>query len=493
MIIWKIYNSTLKEDYSYLNMRIDKNILRSPFWSITWASWSWKTSLLNSLIFWDIKESINELQKIFTSNIDEEIKMEYLQYFCCLDPHFSFIPWLKELIRGYLKNHPKKSIYLNISEYSKNIKKWNNNWWNNKNVSYDWFIYHKKLVFNPLICKDLINSLDLLEKITQMVFWAIKMAFPDFSSIWPRNTQAIEWVIKWFLLFNRQSLINKAWKVYTMKDLYILFYDLQTSKKLSDCIIESIKALYSSNDEKISIEEINDISGHFTYLKQTIIWNQTFFETSLTKLKDFNWSLWNNFWYWERIEDYTFDLYEMMTMKWRDVIVSLFNLKDFAFNERKIITSFIMSAWYVYWFLKDIWNKDIPTHKFIIDEFQSILELKGAKNYMIESIEKKFNEERKASNFYLCIFQYIWKELKDLLNNMWYSFYFSIANEQAKLFIEDINNWISNDDIITTKDIASLGVWCFYLTLNTTKSWLISTYWESFDLSKEENIKILFS
>ncbi len=469
-----LQNSPVKEDKAYLNLNFD-SIKASHTW-IYWKSWVWKTFLVSSLIISLIKSSIKEQKHWF------ELKEETNEpnAFIVLDPHNSNIPIIKKLAKRLLDENNYYSTYSMFFEYSK--------YWNEKN--FDWYFINKKLCFNPLYNQSLNKNIDILEKVINFITSAIKWMIWDFSAFWPRNTSALEQITKWFLLFNIEKEILWEDKLYSFKDIYLFLDYLMKKKALPQYINDEFKKLLNSSNSKLKklwVESFED----FKYLLNNIKENSQFYETLITKLSIFNWEFWEVFWFNKFKKEYSLNLFELFINKKIEVETHLFNLEDFSTDEKKSIQSFINAWSYVYWTFRDHLNPKLWYCYIIQDEFQSFLNLKWSKNYLIDNLEKILNEHRKKHIVYVLIFQFIVPELKDLLNNMWIQFIFALPSEQANIFTQDLTNWVKNWIEITDKEITNLWRGCFYTLIDTVNNWLNTIYWESFNLTKEEDIKIL--
>jgi hypothetical protein len=292
------------------------------------------------------------------------------------------------------------------------------------------------------------------------------------------------------LLFNIEKEILWEDKLYSFKDIYLFLDYLMKKKALPQYINDEFKKLLNSSNSKLKklwVESFED----FKYLLNNIKENSQFYETLITKLSIFNWEFWEVFWFNKFKKEYSLNLFELFINKKIEVETHLFNLEDFSTDEKKSIQSFINAWSYVYWTFRDHLNPKLWYCYIIQDEFQSFLNLKWSKNYLIDNLEKILNEHRKKHIVYVLIFQFIVPELKDLLNNMWIQFIFALPSEQANIFTQDLTNWVKNWIEITDKEITNLWRGCFYTLIDTVNNWLNTIYWESFNLTKEEDIKIL--
>lgn len=473
-----LQKSPIKEDKCYLNLNLS-SCKANHTW-IYGKSWVWKTYLVTSYAISLIKSSIDHRYEWFRKNRE---KCNNPNVFIILDPHNSNIPLLRELAKKIID---KNKYYINYStffEYSKN--------WNSNNEGR--YFINKKLCFNPLYNPTLNNNLDILEKVINFIISAIKWMIWDFSAFWSRNTPALEQITKWFLLFNIEK--NNLWEkeIYSFKDIYLFLDYLMKKKSFPVYINNEFKKLLNSKNDKIKLLW-NESFEDFKYLLNNIKENSQFYETLITKLSIFNWWFWETFWFRKWKNEINLELFNLFATEKIEVQTYLFNLEDFSNDEKKAIQSFINAWSYVYWTFRNHLDTKLWYCYIIQDEFQSFLNLKWSKNYLIDNLEKILNEHRKKHIVYVLIFQFIVNELKDLLNNMWIQFIFALPSEQANIFTADLTNWLKTSWLeITDKEITNLWRGSFYTLIDTVNNWLNTIYWESFNLTKEEDIKILLS
>lgn len=490
IIIWKTYNSSLKEDTSLITMN-NQWLKTSHIW-IFWKSGAGKTYTMVSSVFWYIKSSFLE------QNWDTYI---------LIDPHNSFLPPLFHLLNDMIPSltgdqqrmrqfKPEKDSLVSLNrayetietyEYKKNI---DNPHTGNQNLAYQWNIMQKKLKFNPLLCLDLKNDLKLLNIHTNKIVSALKGCF-DWSSFWPKNTSAIEWIVDAFLLFNALKL--RVWDIdwfYSLKDIFLYFDYLQKNKKSPAYIQEAIKWIaYSEYPDLRAKAQM--IDQHFLYMEKNIQKDPSYYDTAITKLKVFSYELGDTFWYNAGISDLTLDLQEMMKAQWEMIRIYAFNLADYSMEERKIIIAFLISASYFYGSRKNHTNPKLAKHYVIVDEFQSFLSIKGEKNPFIDLLEKAFNELRKFSIIYILAYQSVSYELKDLLNNLWVFIIFSLPPEQWTFFLPILNSWSEQE--LTEKDIANLSRWNFYIVFDTVDIGVQTISGFSWDFKEKAFRNILLS
>jgi hypothetical protein len=212
--------------------------------------------------------------------------------------------------------------------------------------------------------------------------------------------------------------------------------------------------------------------------------NKEYYDTTITKFKDFTWDLGDAFGYKKPLSGLTLDLEDVYSDHSLETRCFFLDLSGFSNSERKIIVAFFYNASYFLGCLKNHQNKNLWTHWVVCDEFQSFLELKWSKNYLIDLLEKSGNELRKYKVFQLMVYQSIWPELKDLLNNSWYTFVFALPPEQAELFTEILSFWISKQEMeITAKHISNLKRWEFFVSFDTTDYGLLTATAQSLNIN----------
>ncbi|NRH21359.1 DUF87 domain-containing protein [Candidatus Gracilibacteria bacterium] len=459
IIIGKAYNSSLKEDTSLITL--NNQGLKTSHIGIFGKSGAGKTYTMVSSVFGYIKSSFLE------QNGDT---------FILIDPHNSFLPPLFGLLNDFIpsitENDPKKeqlsSVSLNRAyetietyEYMKNIQ---NTHTGNNNLCYKGNIMQKKLNFNPLLCKDLIDDLSLLNIHTNNIVSSLKGCF-DWSSFGPKNTSAIEGIVDAFLLFNTLKLRKGDTEgFYSLKDIFLYFDYLQKNKKTPPHIQQAIKEVSQSEYQDIRIKT-QMIDQHFLYMEKNIQKDPSYYDTAITKLKVFSYELGDTFGFNSGISDLTLDLQEMMKEQTEMIRIYAFNLADFSMDERKIIIAFLIASSYFYGTRKNHTNPKLAKHYIVVDEFQSFLSIKGEKNPFIDLLEKAFNELRKFSIVYILAYQSVSYELKDLLNNLGVFIIFSLPPEQGTFFLPIINS--GSEQELTEKDIANLNRGNFYIVFDT--------------------------
>ncbi len=490
IIIWKTYNSSLKEDTSLITMN-NQGLKTSHIW-IFWKSGAGKTYTMVSSVFWYIKSSFLE------QNWDT---------FILIDPHNSFLPPLFRLLNDFIpplteefprtENPETEQLWLvtlnrayetmETYEYMKNIQ---NTTTGNQNLNYKGNIMQKRIRFNPLLCNDLINDLSLLNIHTNNIVSSLKGCF-DWSSFWPKNTSAIEGIVDAFLLFNTLKL--RKWDTewfYSLKDIFLYLDYLQKNKKSPPHIQQAIKEVSQSEYQDIRTKT-QMIDQHFLYMEKNIQKDPSYYDTAITKLKIFSYELGDTFGFNSWISDLTLDLQEMMKEHSNMIRIYAFNLADFSMDERKIIIAFLMASSYFYWTRKNHTNPKLSKHYIVVDEFQSFLSVKGEKNPFIDLLEKAFNELRKFSIVYILAYQSVSYELKDLLNNLWVFIIFSLPPEQWTFFLPIINSWSEQE--LTEKDIANLNRGNFYIIFDTIDIWVQTISWFSWDYMEKGFRNILLS
>jgi hypothetical protein len=473
-IFWTTQKSYLEEDFWYLNLYYEK--LKSEHWWIFGKSWSWKTYALISLLFWTIKNSLIEQSQANNKN--------YADTYIIIDPHNSTIEPLLLLLDDYFKENIKLSRVMETTRYKKYLSDW-------KNKQFRSFYMDKKLLLNPLFSLKLIEDIDYLEVLVNFNMSSLKGIF-DFSAFWPTNTQCIEWLIRTFILINVELYKNDENTIlYSYKDIFLFLDYISKNQRLPNYINQVFTNIFNSSNPKIK-EIWNSNYEHLINLVRNTKNSPDYYITSFTKLKDFAFELWDTFWYQKNYKELTLDLEVLMKMEKLEVDINLFDLSEYNSNERKVIISFLTNATYHLGLLKNHNNPNIWKHYYCCDEFQSFLELKGSKNYMIDLLEKWLNELRKKRVSYLFVFQSISNELKDLLNNLWYYLVFALPPEQWQLFEELLTNWTQKDIEILQKDIANQQRGSFYASFDTINSWLLTISWKSINFQTPLNKTILF-
>lgn len=470
--IWFANNSNIEEDVSFLNLNL--NWLKAQGVGIYWKSWVGKTFLVSSIVTSLVKSSI-ETQLTPLNTLEPDT-------FIMLDPHNSNIPLILELYKKMLDNNKLYSRESLSYLYSKN-------WKDNQKVFFDWYTFHKKLIFNPIFSKELNNNLDRFDIFYNFIINWIKNYVWDFSAFWARNQSALEIVIKWYMLFNIEN--NNLWmnKIYSLKDVYIFFDTLMQKISFPSYISEEFKKLINSKNEKIK-SMWDELYNSFKSILNNIKENKLFYETAITKLSIFN-QIWETLGHNLLKENLTLDFFKLITEKKIDVEIHLFNLEDFSSIERKLIQGFLNSGAYIFGALKNHLNKNLGYTYIFQDEFQSFLDLKWWKNYLINELEKITNEHRKKKVIFCLIFQFIVEELKELLNNFWIHFIFALPDYQSRIFTTNLTNWIKWNLEITEKHIANLWRWEFYASIDTNTNWLCTIFWKSFNLNNEKHTNLL--
>lgn len=473
-IIWATQSSFIEEDIDYLNLYFQW--LKSEHWGIFGKSWSGKTYALVSLLFWTIKNSLIEQAQ---QNISK-----YADTYIIIDPHNSNIEPLIWLLDDYFQLNPKLSRVMNASRYKKSLP-------DNKLKQLRIFYIDKKLQFNPLFSKKLITDISHLDILVNYNMSSLKWIF-DFSSFWPTNSQAIEWLIRAFILMNVELYRNNPDTIlYWYKDIFLFLDYISKNLRLPSYIAQDFINIFNSENKKI-VEIWNNSLEHLETLLKNTKNSNDYYITSYTKLKDFAFDLGETFWYKKSYNELTLDIDELMKMEKNEVDINFFDLSQYNSNERKVIISFLTNATYHIWILKNHNDPSIWKHYWICDEFQSFLELKWHKNYMIDLLEKWLNELRKKKVSYLFVFQSVSPELKDLLNNLGYYLIFALPPEQWELFENILTNWIQKDIEITQKDISNQERWVFYASFDTINSWLLTVSSRSIDFQNDFNKNLLF-
>ncbi|EKD44517.1 MAG: hypothetical protein ACD_71C00114G0015 [uncultured bacterium (gcode 4)] len=478
ILIGQTQTSLIKEDQKLL--AIDYSAIKANHFGIFGKSWSWKTWALTSVLFGTIKESI------ITYYDDLSIQPDT---FLVLDPHNSNIPPLLSLLKDFYTKNPEYSRTSHIQKFVKEIL----NSESDETSVYRGHYMEKALIFNPLASKRLMNDISYLNKATNLNMSALKSIF-DFSSFGPRNSEAIEWILKTFLFIN--SYILRETPSYTLlsyKDIYKLFDELKKTGKLPNWITTHLKTIYGSAN-KDTKEIIDSINSSLKSLSSNLLWNKEYYDTTITKFKDFTWDLWDTFWYCQSYSDLTLDLEDVYWEHNIETRCFFLDLSAFSNIERKVIIAFFYNGSYFLWSLKNHQNPTLWTHWVICDEFQSFLELKGSKNYLIDLLEKWTNELRKYNTFYWIVLQSVPVELKDLLNNLWFIFVFSLPPEQAEMFTDILSYWINKDFAeITEKNISNLKRWEFFASFDTIEYWLLTVISKSLDINNPKIREMLIN
>lgn len=473
-IIWATQFSFIEEDIDYLNLYYQG--LKSEHWGIFGKSWSGKTYALVSLLFWTIKNSLIEQAQLNNS--------KYADTYIIIDPHNSNIEPLIWLLDDYFQLNPKLSRVMNASRYKKSLP-------DNKLKQLKTFYIDKKLQFNPLFSKKLITDISYLDVLVNYNMSSLKWIF-DFSSFWPTNSQAIEWLIRAFILMNVELYRNNPDTIlYWYKDIFLFLDYISKNLRLPSYIGQDFINIFNSENKKI-VEIWNNSLEHLETLLKNTKNSSDYYITSYTKLKDFAYDLGETFGYKKSYNELTLDIDELMMMEKNEVDINFFDLSEYNSNERKVIISFLTNATYHLWILKNHNDPRIWKHYWCCDEFQSFLELKWHKNYMIDLLEKWLNELRKKKVSYLFVFQSVSPELKDLLNNLGYYLIFALPPEQWELFENILTNWIQKDIEITQRDISNQERWVFYASFDTINSWLLTVSSRSIDFQNDYNKSLLF-
>ena len=468
ILIGQAQMSLIKEDQKLLSIHYDQ--FKTCHWAICWKSGSGKTYSLTSILFGTIKDAIT------TYHNDLSIQPDT---FSVLDPHNSIIPPLLSLL-GDL--YSKNSEYSRTSHIQKFVKQVLDSESDKKSI-YRGHYMEKTLVFNPLASKRLMNDISYLNKAVNLNMSALKSIF-DFSSFWPKNSEAIEWIIKAFLFINSYILRETpSESLLSYKDIYKLFDELKKTGKLPNWINAHLKALYETTDKNTK-EIIDSINSSLKSLSSNLSGSKEYYDTTITKFKDFTWDLWNTFWYNQPYSDLTLDLEDVYWEHNLETRCFFLDLSSFSNIERKVIIAFFYSGSYFFGSLKNHQNPTLWTHHIICDEFQALLELKGSKNYLIDLLEKGLNELRKYKVSYLFVFQSVSLELRDLFNNLGYLFIFALPPERAEMFTDILSYWIDKDFAeITEKNIANLKRWEFFASFDTIEYWLLTVISKSLDIN----------
>lgn len=469
--IGTVQKSHILEDKAILSLNY--NILKSWHWWIFGKSWSGKTYSLISTLFSTIKSSFLEQA--------EANNKKYGDTFICIDPHNSFINPLLSLLAEYLWEYPPLSRYWSIYRYS-NDKIENN-------TKYRGHYIDKTLFLNPLFALSLTEDITDIERWVNYNISSLKGIF-NYTAFWPTNTKALEGLIRSFIVINIDRYKrDKNNVLLSYRDIFDLLDYSSRLQKLPQYLDQEVKKLFASEYPEI-VAYANAISQEMKTLLKNIQEDKQFYITSLTKLKDFGFWLGDTFWHNKAYQELTLDIEYYMNWTKKEVEVYLFDFSLFNPQERRVLISFLTNAIYHIWATKNHNNPNTWKHFYICDEFQSFLELQGAKNYMLDILEKILNEHRKKKINMLFIFQSISRELQDLMNNLSYSLIFSLPPEQSELFIETINAWLEQKFAIEIKDIVNLKRWEFYASFDTINHWTLSILARSLNI-EDTNIKKL--
>lgn len=466
-----VQKSHILEDKALLSLNY--NILKSWHWWIFWKSWSGKTYSLVSTLFSTIKSSF--LEQAEPSNT------KYGDTFICIDPHNSFINPLLQLLAEYLWEYPSLSRYWSIYRYSndkiENSKKYRGHYMD------------KTLFFNPLFALSLAEDITTVDRWVNYNISSLKWIF-NYSAFWPTNTNALEWLIKSFIIINVDRYKrSKENTLLSYKDIYELLDYSSRFQKLPSYLDQEVKKLFTSEYSDI-VAYANGISQEMKTLLKNLQEDKQYYITSLTKLKDFSFLLGDTFWHNKAYQELTLDLEHYMSWTKSETEVYLFDFSLFNPQERKVLISFLTNSIYHIGAGKNHNNPNLWSHYYTCDEFQSFLELQGSKNHMLDILEKILNEHRKKKINMLFIFQSISRELQDLLNNLSYSLIFSLPPEQAELFVPIINSWLEQKFALENKDIVNLKRWEFYTAFDTINHWTLTILARSLNI-EDANIKKL--
>lgn len=472
-IISTIQNSLIQEDVGYLDIQKLSSQAKVEHKGVFWKSWVWKSFLVSALIASQIKTSIQDQMQADNTKENDT--------FIVVDIHNSNIPLIKGLYKKLLDDNKNYSAYSICKEYSKN-------WINNEKVNFDWYILNEKLIFNPLYSEKLNNNIDLFEIFYVFVIEWLKNLIWNFSSLWWRNGPALETAIKWYLLFNIENHNLNIDKIYSLTDVFNFFDTIIQKKSFPTYISQEFSKIMKSKNEKIR-KIWTRVYNSFKYLLVDV----DMYETAKTKLSIFD-TMWESFWYELKKDELTLDVYDLIAEKKIDVDINLFNLEDYWNNERKAINAFLTSGAYIFGSKKDHLNANLGYTFIFEDEYQFFCEITGSgKWFLINEVERILCEHRKKKVIFCLIFQYLVKEYKELINNMWVLFVFALPDEQANMFTANLSHWIKWNLEITEKYIWNLKRWEFYCSIDTTNNWLCTIFWKSLDLNNEEQVKILLS
>ncbi|EKD44451.1 MAG: hypothetical protein ACD_71C00130G0013 [uncultured bacterium (gcode 4)] len=475
ILIGEVQSSLIQEDTKLLS--IDYSQFKAAHGAVCWKSGAGKTRALTSVLFWTMKNSIISHY--------EDLSKEPDSYIVC-DPHNSNLPPLLSLLKDFYAEHPEYSRTSHIQNFKKRSSDPDG-----KSI-YKGHYVEKTLIFNPLASKRLASDSSYLDKAVNLNVSALKSIF-DFSSFWPRNTEAIEWVIRACLFINAHILRTAPNEpLITYKHIYWLFDTLKKTGKLPLWVNSRLKEIFESAipNQKDTLEAIN---SHLKGLIAYQMVNKEYFDTTITKFKDFSGDLWYTFWYWSEYSDLTLDLEIVYWATNLETNGYFLDLSAFSNQERQVIIAFFYSASYFIWSLKDH-QKALGASWTICDEFRSFLILKGEKNYLIDLLEKWLNENRKHFIFYLFVLQSVSRELKDLFNNFWYIFVFALPPDQAEFFSDILSFWIAGspeEKVITEKHICNLQRWSFIASFDTVEYWLLTVMSKSLDMNDPKIRKAL--
>lgn len=480
--IWTIQKSHILEDTSILSLNY--SALKAGHWWIFGKSGSGKTFSLISLLFSTIKQSIQEQEAEYIKKKPED--RNHWDTFVLLDPHNSFIEPTLTLLGKYLSANYQLSRYSNIFRYSKDTIE------NNKEFK-EGFYMNKTLFFNPLFSLSLLEDVSEIDKLVGFNISSLKGIF-EHNAFWPQNTPILELFIKTWLLLNLERYKrDKGSILLSFRDIYEILDDMGKNKKNSLISFnKEIAMLFTSTD--ISIQAMaNTISKDLETLNSNIKNNNQFHITAITKIKDFHSDLWNTFWYKKSYSELTLDISFLMNGIKTETEVNFFDFSKFNSQQKKVLISFFTNAIYHLWAKKNHLNTKLWKHYYACDEFQSFLELKGTKNPLLDISEKILNEHRKKKISMLFVFQSISRELQDLMNNLSYSFVFSLPPEQAEIFIPVLNSWLMLKLALESKDIVNLKIWEYYANFDTANFGTLSILAHSLNIANSNTETLLFN
>lgn len=490
--LWKIYKNNVIENKDYLVIK-DK-LLKNQHSLIIWQSWSGKSHSWAWIIAWKIIKSIKEF------NYDKK----YWDRIIICDPHSAFWNNIADIIWKYqLKN---KVDNYSSTMYQKKVL--NNS--NNLNKKWD-IIQYKDLIFNPLFNTKLENYLNdkqlflsELNLYSDNILNSIKWYF-DESAFWARNQNLLKKIIEIFIVFNlvkynkyrelikkntltqeEKNILDKESIFFSIWDIINILVELVQDWDFREDIFDSIKDLI--NNSNTILEDLwENFFKYLEYLKLIVKSDKSFIESTINKLWVFSSSLYRTFWWWVHFTLYTINLEELYLKNSNKTDLIIFDLWDYSWNEKSIISNFITTYSYNFWTKRDLTDSRLWEISIYIDEVNSVLSSSNS----IEVLKNLFFEIRKYGinlNLYYQNSKQKW--FYDLYSNAWYIITFSNSKDEIDFLLWDFNSWTNTK--IKANDIINLNRWSFYILLKTINKNL-TLYCDWLDFNNQEDFTNIIS
>lgn len=442
IIYWRINKNNTVENKTELY--INKDDSKSSWVIITGQTGAGKSFSYLPILLGEIIKS------------DKETKNEK---FICIDPNTSMIWNINNILWKYTKYNQSSKLK------STNYKK----------VKDDKLFINKKLVFNPLLVKNLyLNSgnsnkfNDLLNFNSELILESIKGVYNE-SAFWANNEMIIKSIIELLILLNSEiySKININNKNDSKTRVLFSIWDI--SNILNWFLKEkTLIEEYSNIFNKIIVKEwvlwdkcekiLIDIEYYIEQSKKNI----SLLNSSINKLKIFENSLKYTFWYGD-ISNISIDLKDLLLQDNAYTEFIWIDLWDFSFLEKEIITSFFITYSYFYWLQRNQFNPHLPKINITIDEFWSIVSWEN----LIKNLASTLAQCRKYKLSYVFLYQdlLLQKWVKEIYENMWHIICFSISTKQADFLLSDFNSWTNIE--LETKDLVNQNRWSFKILVKT--------------------------